>query len=818
MKLSYNWLKQYLNLNLSPQEVSTILTNTGLEVEGMETFESIKGGLEGLVIGKVATCEKHPNADKLSVTTVDVGNDKLLPIVCGAPNVATGQKVVVATVGTTLYNGDDEFKIKKAKMRGEPSEGMICAEDEIGVGTSHDGIMVLPDEVPIGTPAKEFFQIETDTVFEIGLTPNRIDGASHIGAARDIAAYLNQEKQKVKLAKPEVTPFAVDNKDLPIAIEVENQEACPRYSGLTLSGIQVGPSPAWLQNRLKAIGLNPINNLVDISNFVLHETGHPLHFFDADKIKGNKVVVKNLPEGTTFITLDKQERKLSADDLMICDSEGGMCIAGVFGGIDSGVTEKTQNLFIESAYFHPVSIRKTAKRHGLHTDASFRYERGADPNNTIYALKRAALLVKELAGGTISSDIVDVYPKPIEDFHVRLTFANLQRLSGIKMDTERLKNILYQLDIQITGEDKNGLDLTVPTYRADVQREVDVIEEILRIFGFNSIPTPQRVEASVNPRLKPDKDQLFNLLADQLVGSGFNEIMCNSLTKDNYYKQLRAYPENRLVNILNPLSSDLNVMRQTLLFGGLESVQYNLNRRKPNLRLFELGNCYFYDENQRKEENPHKAYSEQTHLALFLTGDREEENWRTPQKETSFFQMKTYVINLLERIGVKAEDMEEMETSNDIFIEGLTLTHNSKPIAELGIISKKIIQPFGLEEPVYYADINWDVLMKVAAKNQVVYQPIAKYPEVRRDLALLLDKQVRFKDIKALATKTERKLLKRIALFDVYEGEKLGNNKKSYAISFILQDENKTLKDKQIDKIMQRLTQTFEQELGAQLR
>lgn len=818
MKLSYNWLKQYLDLDLSPEEVSAILTNTGLEVEGMETFESIKGGLEGLVIGKVVTCEKHPNADKLSVTTVDVGNEALLPIVCGAPNVAAGQKVVVATVGTTLYSENDSFKIKKAKMRGEPSEGMICAEDEIGVGSSHDGIMVLPNDVAIGTPAKEYFSIETDTFFEIGLTPNRIDGASHIGAARDIAAYLNQETVKVELKKPDVSGFTVDNNKLPIDIEVENQEACPRYTGVTISDVKVQESPQWLQNRLKAIGLNPINNLVDISNFVLHETGHPLHFFDADKISGNKVIIKNLPEGTPFTTLDEEERKLSADDLMICDSEGGMCIAGVFGGINSGVTESTKNIFIESAYFHPVSIRKTAKRHGLHTDASFRFERGADPNNTLFALKRAAMLVKELAGGVISSDIVDVYPNTIENFKVRLTFKNLERLSGIKMELPRLKNILKQLDIQVAAEDSEGLDLIVPTYRADVQREADVIEELLRIYGFNNIPTPERMEASVNPRLKPDKDQLFNLLADQLAGSGFNEIMCNSLTKDGYYADLKSYPANRLVNILNPLSSDLNVMRQTLLFGGLESIQYNTNRRNPNLRLFELGNCYFYDEAKSKEDNPHKAYSEQTHLGLFLTGDREEENWHTPQAQTSFFQLKTYVINLLERIGIKADTLVEEETNNDLFIEGLSLTHNDKTIAELGIVSKKITQNFDIESEVYYGDINWDILMKAAAKNQVVYQPIAKYPEVRRDLALLLDKSVRFKDIKSLATKTERKLLKRMALFDVYEGEKLGNNKKSYAISFILQDENKTLKDKQIDKIMQRLTQAFEKELGAQLR
>lgn len=818
MKLSYNWIKQYLDLDLSPEEVSTILTNTGLEVEGMETFESIKGGLEGLVIGEVLTCQRHPNADKLSVTTVNVGGENPLPIVCGAPNVAAGQKVVVATVGTTLYNGDEGFKIKKAKMRGEPSEGMICAEDEIGLGASHDGIMVLPDDIEAGTPAKTYFNIESDTVFEIGLTPNRIDGASHIGAARDIAAFLNQHTTKLHMQKPEVSAFATENNDRPIAIEVENTEACPRYTGVTISGIKVEPSPKWLQNRLKAIGLNPINNLVDISNYVLHETGHPLHFFDADKIKGNKVVIKTLTEGTQFITLDEEERKLSENDLMICNAADPMCIAGVFGGMQSGVTENTTNLFIESAYFNPVYVRKTAKRHGLHTDASFRFERGADPNNTVYALKRAALLVKELAGGAISSDIIDVYPKVIENYQVRLSYKNLKRLSGITLETDHLKTLLKQLDIEIKNSDEEGLDLEVPTYRSDVHREVDVIEEILRVYGFNNIPTPQHISASVNPRLKPDKDQLFNLVADQLVGSGFNEIMCNSLTKESYYSELSTYPAEKLVRMLNPLSSDLNVMRQTLLFGGLESIQYNLNRKNGDLRLFELGNCYFFDKEKQQNDKPLKAYSEAMHLGLFLTGKRNAESWHGAQTETSFYQMKTYVLNLLARLGIKEQDLTEEETSGEILVEGLSLKYNNKVIAELGIVSKKILQPFDLENPVYFGDINWDILMNATAKRKVIYQEIPKYPEVRRDLALLLDTSVRFKDIKALATKTEKKLLKRIALFDVYQGEKLGEGKKSYAVSFILQDETKTLKDKQIDKIMQRLTQTFERELGAQLR
>ncbi|MCK5028759.1 MAG: phenylalanine--tRNA ligase subunit beta, partial [Bacteroidales bacterium] len=610
MKISYNWVKNYINTDLSVQEVSKILTDTGLEVEGIENFESVKGGLEGLVIGKVVTCAKHPNADKLTVTTVDVGTGEELPIVCGAPNVAEGQKVVVATVGTTLYSGDEEFKIKKAKMRGEPSEGMICAEDEIGLGTSHDGIMVLDESAKIGMPAKEYFNIETDTVFEIGLTPNRIDGASHFGTARDLAAFLSQT-QKTELIKPSVDEFKVDNNNLPIEIIVENNEACPRYTGITITNVKVGTSPEWLQNRLKAIGLNPINNLVDISNFVLHETGQPLHFFDADKIEGNKVIIKTLPRGTLFTTFDEEKRELSADDLMICNENNGMCIAGVFGGISSGVSENTKNIFIESAHFNSVFVRKTAKRHDLHTDASFRFERGSDPNITVYALKRAALLIKEIADGKISSEIVDVYPEPVADYKVDLTFHNLKRLIGKEIEKDKVKNILTSLDIKIVSEDDEKLSLEVPTYRVDVLREADVIEEVLRIYGYNNIEISEHVNSSLSYSQKPDKEKVQNTVSDILTANGFNEIMCNSLTKADYYKKLESYKPENLVNIVNPLSNDLNVMRQTLLFGGLESVAYNRNRRNQDLKLYEFGNCYNLKNSE--SENLLKKYNEEQH-------------------------------------------------------------------------------------------------------------------------------------------------------------------------------------------------------------
>lgn len=815
MKISYNWLKNYIKTDLSVDEVSTILTDTGLEVEGLEQFESVKGGLEGLVIGQVTSCEKHPNADTLSVTTVNIGTENELPIVCGAPNVAEGQKVVVATVGTTLYSGNENFKIKKAKMRGEPSEGMICAEDEIGLGTSHDGIMVLDDSAKIGMPAKEYFNIETDTVFEIGLTPNRIDGASHIGTARDLAAFLSLT-EKTELTKPSVDAFKVDNNNLPIEIIVENTEACPRYTGVTISNVKVKPSPEWLQNRLKAIGLNPINNLVDISNFVLHETGQPLHFFDADKIEGNKVIIKTLAEGTPFVTLDETERKLSANDLMICDENKGMCIAGVFGGITSGVSENTKNIFIESAHFNSVFVRKTAKRHDLHTDASFRFERGSDPNITVYALKRASLLIKEIAGGEISSNIVDVYPEPVADYKVDLTFRNLKRLIGKEIEKEKVKNILESLDIKIIEEDNDKLSLEIPTYRVDVRREVDVIEEILRIYGYNNIEISEHVNSSLSYSPKPDKEKIQNTISDILSANAYNEIMCNSLTKADYYNNLESFKPTNLVKILNPLSNDLNVMRQTLLFGGLESVIYNQNRKNADLKLYEFGNCYYLKDTD--SENPLKKYDEEQHLALFITGNKTEENWISKEEATSFFLLKSYVENILEKLGFNLNQIESEEVSSDIFTEGLSYQYNKNQIVNFGILNKKVLKPFDIDTKVYFAEFSWDTVLKLSVRNNIRYTEISKYPEVRRDLALLLDKEVRFAKIKELAFKAERKLLKKVSLFDVFEGEKLGANKKSYAVSFILQDENKTLTDKQIDKITNNFIRIFEKELGAQIR
>lgn len=815
MKISYNWLKNYIDTDLSPNEAAKILTNTGLEVEGIEHFESVKGGLKGLVIGKVTSCKKHPNADKLSITTVDIGEGKELPIVCGAPNVAEGQKVVVAKVGTTLYFGEDELKIKKAKIRGEVSEGMICAEDEIGLGTSHEGIMVLDNSAKVGTPANQYFEIETDTIFEIGLTPNRIDGASHIGTARDLAAYLNLI-EKTDIKKPSVEHFQIDNNNLPIDIEIENTEACPRYTGITISNINVGQSPLWLQNKLKAIGLKPINNLVDISNFVLHETGQPLHFFDADKIEGKKVIIKTLKEGSVFTTLDEKERKLSTDDLMICNQKEGMCIAGVFGGIKSGVTENTKNIFIESAFFNPVYIRKTAKRHGLHTDASFRFERGADPNNTIYPLKRAALLIKEMAGGEISSNIIDIYPNPVKSCTIELTFKNLQRLTGKEIDKDIVKKILESLDIKIIHEKDDLLTLEIPTYRVDVTREADVIEEILRIYGYNNIEITDHVNSSISYSQKPDKEKIQNLISETLTANGFHEIMCNSLTKAEYYTHLTSYPADHLVPIFNPLSNDLNVMRQTLLFGGLESIAHNINRRNPDLKLYEFGNCYY--KKKTTSENPLKKFNENRQTALFITGNKTPESWVNKQEPTTFFYLKSFVENIVEKLGIDLNQIQQNGVKKDLFTDGLNYSLNNQVLVDFGFVNKKILKTFDIDVPVYYAEFNWDNLLKATAKHNIRFTEIPKYPEVRRDLALLIDKEVQFNQIKELAYKTEKKLLKQVSLFDVFEGEKLGKHKKSYAVSFILQDENKTLTDKQIDKIMNNFIRVFEKETGAQIR
>lgn len=816
MKISYNWLKTYLDIAIEPKKLAEILTDIGLEVANIETFESLKGGLEGLVIGKVETCEKHTNSDHLNKTTVNIGTPDLLPIVCGASNVAVGQKVVVATVGTTLYSGEESFIIKKSKIRGEVSEGMICAEDEIGLGTSHEGIMVLPDEVQVGTLAKDYFQIETDVVFEIDLTPNRIDAASHIGVARDITAYLKQT-QEIDYQLCNVERYKKDNDDLNIHISLENEQACLRYAGVTLTQVKVAESPKWLKNRLNAIGLKPINNVVDATNFVLHELGQPLHAFDAAKIKGNKVVVKTLASGTPFVTLDGEEHKLDEKDLMICDAEGGMCIAGVFGGLESGVNNSTTSIFLESACFNPVFVRKTARRHTLNTDASFRYERGTDPDIVIYALKRAALLIKELTGAKISADIIDIYPNPVNPFKVELNFLQVKRTIGAELSKEQIKNILRGLEIKIVQENDASLHLEVPPYRVDVSREADVIEEILRIYGYNNINVGETLHSTLAYQSKPDKNKLQNSLAEQLIGQGFNEIMNNSLTQLNYGLLQDEFKTETAVKILNPLSNELNAMRQTLLFGMLETINHNINHKNPNLKLFEFGNCYFYN-NELETKNPLKKYKQEEKLALAVSGSESNESWTKPTKEITFFYLKAQVENILQRIGIPLEKIQVEVSKNTIFNDILNFYFNQKILASLGVINQKLLQKFDVKQAVYFAELNWDNLQKIVAKSKVTFTELSKYPKVRRDLSLLIDNTTPFNKIKEIAFETEKKLLKEVSLFDVYEGEKLGENKKSYALSFILQDNDKTLKDKQIDKVMSRIMERLKKELKAEIR
>lgn len=816
MNISYKWLKDYINIDLDPQEVSSILTSIGLEVEAVETYEDVKGGMEGLVIGKVLTCEKHPNADKLSVTTVDIGRDASLHIVCGAPNVAKGQTVVVAPVGTTLYKGNESLTLQKVKIRGELSEGMICAEDEIGIGTSHAGIIVLDDNVQVGIPAKEYYKVESDTVFTIGLTPNRIDAASHYGVARDLAAYLSQHKD-VKLTPPDTSSFKVDSKDYPVEVVIENPSSCKRYAGVTVTGIKVGPSPDWMQKRLKAIGLNPINNIVDITNYVLFESGKPLHAFDADKLKDKKIVVRNVTQGTKFITLDEKERELSVEDLMICDAENPVCIGGIFGGIDSGVSENTKNVFIESAYFNPVTTRRSAKRHGINTDSSFRFERGVDPESTIPALKRAAILMKEFGGGKISSEIVDVYPEPIQPFKVEVTYKNIDRLIGKKIDHNRIKKILNSLEIEILNENDDTLYLSVPAYRVDVKREADVIEDILRIYGYNKIEISDQLYASISYTAKPDKERIKNLISDYLSANGFNEIMCNSLTKSGYYDNLKSYPANNLVRIHNPLSVDLDVMRQTLLFGGLESVILNINHKNSDLALYEFGNCYFFDKKQNQKD-PLESFIEKEHFAIFITGKKRELNWTSKDEPVTFFYLKTFVENLLQRIGVSINDVSTADPSNDIYKEGITYSLNGNTLAEFGSINKNLLKSFDIKSDVFYADLYFENILNSIKDHKITYSELLKYPEVKRDLALVLDQAVTYQQIKELAHKTEKKLLKDIILFDVYEGEQIEKGKKSYAVSFTIQDETKTLTDSEIDKVMNNLMKAYETVLKAKIR
>jgi len=808
MKISYNWLKQFLKVDWEAEKTGELLTDLGLEVEGIETVESIKGSLAGIVVGKVLTCIQHPNADRLKVTTVDLGNGIPVQIVCGAPNVAAGQTVPVATIGTMLYNDKGEgFKIKKGKIRGEESHGMICAEDELGLGTSHDGIMVLDKTLVAGTNTAEVFNIETDQVFEIGLTPNRADAMSHIGVARDLRAGLMQNDVQIELISPSVSEFHVDDRTLRIDVEVEDAEKAPRYAGVTISGITVKDSPEWIQNKLKAIGLTPINNIVDITNYVLHGLGQPLHAFDASKVKGSKILVKTLPNGTKFTTLDGVERELHEEDLMICNgNEEPMCIAGVFGGLNSGVTENTTSIFLESAYFNPISVRKTAKRHALNTDASFRFERGIDPNSVKYALKRAANLILEVAGGKISSEIADFYPEKIEDFQVFLSYEKMDRLIGTEIPRETVKNILASLDIKFNSVTDGGIGLTIPSYRVDVTREADVIEEILRVYGYNNVEFSHKLNTSISFS-KFDAVKIENVTANQLISQGFNETMANSLTKADYVSLTEMLNEEHNVTMLNPLSSDLGVMRQSLLFSGLESVIYNINRKNSSLKFFEFGKTYHHFES---------GYSEQKHLTLFVSGNRTKESWNTSKKASDFFYLKGVVTTLLQRLGI--HKIKTTPTKNDIFSEGITLSLGKIKLADLGVVKRSILKEFGIKQEVLFADFNWENILKVGGKSKVKVSELSKFQAVKRDFALLLDKKVTFSEIYNLAFQAEKNFLKDVDLFDVYEGDKLEEGKKSYAVSFLIQDEKKTLNDKQIDKIMQKLQQKFEKNVGATLR
>lgn len=808
MKISYNWLKQFLQVDWEENKTSELLTDLGLEVEGIETKESIKGSLEGILVGEVLTCDQHPNADRLKITTVDLGTGDPVQIVCGAPNVAAGQKVLVATIGTTLY--DDKgvgFKIKKGKIRGEESHGMICAEDELGLGTSHDGILILDKKLKVGTPAAEVFNIETDQVFEIGLTPNRADAMSHYGVARDFRAGLIQHGINLELITPSVSDFHVEQRRLRIDIEVENKDLAPRYCGISIVDVEVKDSPEWIQNRLKSIGITPKNNIVDITNYVLHELGQPLHAFDASKIKGNKVIVKTLAQGTKFTTLDEVVKELHSEDIMICDAESNpLCIAGVFGGIDSGVTEKTTSIFLESAYFNSVSVRKTAKRHALNTDASFRFERGIDINFTEYALKRAALLIEEYAGGKVASDVMDFYPEKIEDFQVFLSYESAFRLIGQEIDKETIKNILASLEIKISSETEGGLGLTIPSYRVDVQREADIIEEILRVYGYNNIKFSHKLNTSIS--FNSNKDvSLENIVANQLTTLGFNETMANSLTKEEYSSFSENLKSEFNVTMLNPLSNDLKVMRQSLLFSGLESISYNLNRKNNSLKLYEFGKTYHKYE---------KGYQEDKHLTIFVSGARTKDTWTSLTQNSEFFYLKGIVMSILERIGVT--NIKTSPVKSDVFFEGIVLSLGKNKLVEFGVIKKKILKEFGIKQEVLFADFDWTSILSISGKKKIKVSMLPKFPSVKRDLALLLDQKITFKEIYDLAFQSERNLLKDLGLFDVYQGDKLPEGKKSYAVSFVLQDNNKTLEDRQIDKIMQKLQQSFEKNLGAVLR
>ena len=807
MKISYNWLKQFINIDLKSEDTADVLTDLGLEVEGVEKFESLKGGLEGVVIGHVLTCVQHTNADKLKVTTVDIGSGAPIQIVCGASNVAVGQKVLVATIGTKLYDKEGEsFEIKKGKIRGEESHGMICAEDELGLGDSHEGIMVLDSSLVPGTPAAKVFKIETDEVFEIGLTPNRADAMSHWGVARDLRAGLIQRDGKhYELITPSVNKFKVDKRTFKVDVKVNIPKLTPRYCGITISGITVKPSPEWLKNKLKAIGLTPKNNIVDVTNYVLHELGQPLHAFDASKINGN-IIVDTVKSGTKFTTLDGIERSLNEEDIMICDTQGPLCIAGVFGGLDSGVSETTSAVFLESAYFNPVSIRKTAKRHGLSTDASFRFERGIDPAITDYALKRAATLILEVAGGEITSDLIDVNNTKNGDFPVVLNFEKVTKIIGQEIPKETIKKILVSLDIKVTSVSDSSLGLIIPAYRVDVQREIDVIEELLRVYGYNNINFTNKVNATVAKSGRTEDYKVQNVIGNQLTSLGFHEMMANSLTTPDYIKLSENLKEDDNVHILNPLSNDLSAMRQSLLFSGLEAVSFNINRRNTDLKLFEFGKTY------------HKlpsGFDEPKHLSLFTTGNRLDESWTNAQKPSDFFLFKGYINGILSRLGIN--NFTTKPIPNDVFAEGIAFANGNNVLVEFGTVKKSILKHFDIKQEVFYADFDWNAVLK-SISNKIKFVEIPKYPEVRRDLALLLDESVAFEEIYNIARQTEKSLLKEITLFDVYVGKNLPEGKKSYAVSFTIQDESKTLTDTQIEKIMSKLQNNFQTQLGAQLR
>ena len=822
MNISYKWLKEYVDFDLSAEEVAVALTSIGLEVGSVEEVQTIRGGLKGLVVGHVLTCEAHPNSDHMHITTVDLGNGEApTQIVCGAHNVAVGQKVIVATLGTKLYDGDSEFTIKKSKLRGVESNGMICAEDEIGVGTNHDGIMVLPAETQVGTPAAEYFGLESDFLIEVDITPNRADACSHWGVARDLYAYLLRNNLPTALHRPTDEAFSVDNHDLPIEVVVENTEACPRYCAVTVSGCEVKESPKWLQDKLTTIGLRPINNIVDITNYVMMAYGQPLHCFDADMVKGNKVVVKSMPEGTKFVTLDGEEHTLSDRDLAICNAEEPMCIAGVFGGKGSGTYETTTNVLFESAYFHPTWIRKSARRHGLNTDASFRFERGIDPDGQIYALKQAALLAKELAGGTISMEIVDVEaPGLTKKFEVELPYQYTTDIIGKDIPHTLIKTIVEALDMKVVEETPEALRLEVPAYRVDVQRPCDVVEDVLRIYGYNNVEIPTSLKSSLTIKGIHDVSfRLQTLVSEQLVGCGFNEIVNNSLTREAYYNESKTYAPEHLVRLINPLSTDLNVMRQTLLFGGLESIAHNANRKASNLRFFEFGNCYHFDADKKNPEKVLAGYSEEQHLGLWLTGKRVEGSWAHADEASNIYELKAYALNVLKRLGISLAGLLVEDGQSDIFSKSIAVTdRNGKLYLELGLVKKTFLVACEVEQEVYYADFNWSLLMKKLPKKEVSYKELPKFPAVRRDLALLLDSSVKFADIERIAFATEKKLLRRVELFDVYEGKQLEAGKKSYAVAFTLQDETKTMNDKQTEAIMSKIIAQLEKQLGATLR